>query len=74
MMATGFKKGKKFIPTKSNVLYKSSLSKDDMMGYNVKLRKMDKIKNPKRVVLKNGRHAVKGVGSDGTTIFKFVKA
>jgi len=72
----GYKKGGKFIPTGRNK-YKKSLSKSDMgmtMGYNVKLKRKEEIMNPKRVVLKNGRHAIKGVGSDGTVMFRFVKA
>ncbi len=68
----GFKKGGKFIPTGRNK-YKKSLSVSDVIGYNVKLKKKEKIQNPKSVVLKNGRHAIKGVGSDGTVMFRFVK-
>lgn len=69
----GYKKGGKFIPTGKS-RNKSSLTTSDVMGYNVKLKKKETIQNPKRVVLKNGRHAIKGVGSDGTVMFKFVKA
>ncbi len=69
----GYTKGKKFIPT-GKARSKSSLSTSDIIGYNVKLKRKEKILNPKRVILKNGRHAVKGVGSDGTVMFKFVKA
>lgn len=71
----GYKKGGKFIPTGRNK-YKKSLSMNDMeyTGYNVKLKKKEMIRNPKHVVLKNGRHAIKGIGSDGTVMFKFVKA
>ena len=68
----GYKKGGKFIPTQRNKAYKSSLSTSDVTGYNVKLKKKEKIQNPKHVTLKNGRHAIKGVGSDGTPIFRFV--
>ena len=67
----GHMKGKKFIPTgKSSTKGVSS----DTIGYNVKLKMKEKIRDPKRVVLKNGRHAIAGVGSDGTKMFKFVKA
>ena len=69
-MAKGFTKGKKFIPTSKSTKGVSS----DTIGYNVKLKTKEKIQNPKRVVLKNGRHAIAGVGSDGTKMFKFVKA
>ncbi len=47
---------------------------DNEIGYNVKLKKKEKILNAKHVVTKNGRHALKGVGSDGTVMYKFIKA
>lgn len=46
----------------------------DHIGYNVKLKKKEKIQNAKHVMTKNGRHAIKGVGSDGTIMYKFIKA
>ncbi len=67
----GYTKGKKFIPTGKST---SKSVSSDIIGYNVKLKRKEKILNPKRVILKNGRHAVKGMGSDGTVMFKFVKA
>jgi len=42
-------------------------------GYNVKLKRMEVIQNPQAKVLKNGRKAIVGHGSDGTPIYKFVK-
>lgn len=42
-------------------------------GFNVKLKKSEVIQNPKEVTLRNGRKAVRGVGSDGTPIFRFIK-
>jgi len=43
-------------------------------GFNVKLKKKEVIQNPREVTLKNGRKAVRGVGSDGTPIFRFIKS
>ncbi len=71
-MTKGFTRNGKFVPT-GKTRSKSALSTSDIIGYNVKLKKKEKIQNPKSVILKNGRHAVKGVGSDGTVMFKFVK-
>jgi len=45
----------------------------NVTGFNVKLKRKEVIQNPKHVTLSNGRKAVRGVGSDGTPIFKFVK-
>jgi len=42
-------------------------------GLNVRTKKMEVIKNPQLVTTKNGRKAIRGVGSDGTPIFRFVK-
>jgi len=70
-LTTGFKKGKKFIPTSRK---KGGISSGQVMGYNVKLRRKDVMHNTHPVVLKNGRHAIAGIGSDGTKMFKFVKA
>jgi len=42
-------------------------------GFNVKLKKSEVIQNPKEVTLGNGRKAIRGVGSDGTPIFRFIK-
>lgn len=42
-------------------------------GFNVKLRKKEVIQNPRIVTLKNKRKAIRGVGSDGTPIFRFIK-
>lgn len=69
-MVQGFKKGKKFIPTKKRSGVSSSIT--GLKGYNVKLKKSEVIRNPVKVTMKNGRHAVKGLGSDGTPIFRIV--
>ena len=53
---------------------KKTDSSSDHIGYNVKLKKKEKIQNAKHVMTKNGRHAIKGVGSDGTIMYKFIKA
>jgi len=44
----------------------------NVTGFNVKLRKKEKILKAKFVKMKNGRDAVKGVGSDGTGIFRII--
>jgi len=44
-------------------------------GYCLKCKKSVDIKNPQPVVMKNGKHATKGVCPNcGTTIFKIGKA
>jgi len=48
-------------------------AKSGITGFNVKLGKKEVIQNPREVTLSNGRKAVRGVGSDGTPIFRFVK-
>lgn len=45
-----------------------------MEGYCVKERMMREIKNPKEVILKNGRPAIQGTcASCGTKITRFIK-
>ena len=46
----------------------------NIIGYNVKLRKKEVIQDPRRVTTKNGKPAIKGHGSDGTTMMRFIKA
>lgn len=73
-MADGFKKGGKFHPISRKST--SALSSSDLKGttgFNVKLKKKEVIQNPKHVTLSNGRKAIRGFGSDGTPIFKFIK-
>ncbi len=74
-MGRGFKDNDgKFHPTEKK--HTSALSSSDLKGttgFNVKLKKNEVIQNPKHVTLSNGRKAIRGVGSDGTPIFRFVK-
>jgi len=42
-------------------------------GFNVKLKKIEVIQNPKIITTKNNRRAIAGIGSDGTKIFRFIK-
>ena len=64
------------MPTKKTT--KKPASKSDKIdlsnikGYNVKLRKTEKILDAKITTMKNGRKAVKGVGSDGTGMFRII--
>jgi len=44
-----------------------------LTAFNVKTRRKEVIKDPRRVTLKNGRKAVQGFGSDGTKLTRFVK-
>jgi len=44
----------------------------NMTAYNVKLKKSETIQNPTVVTMKNGRHAIKGTGSDGTGMFRII--
>lgn len=46
----------------------------NVIGYNVKLRKKEVIQDPRRVTTKNGKPAIKGHGSDGTGMMRFIKA
>ncbi len=48
-------------------------TKGGVTGFNVKLGRKEAIQNPREVTLRNGRKAIKGVGSDGTPIFRFIK-
>ena len=41
-------------------------------GYNVRLHKSEVIQNPIKIRMKNGMFAIKGHGSDGTTIHRFL--
>ncbi len=43
------------------------------MGFNVKTRKTEVIRNPKTITTSNGRKAIEGTGSDGTKIVRFIK-
>jgi len=74
-MARGFKDhGGKFHPTSRKST--SALSSSDLKGttgFNVKLGKKEVIQNPRHVTLSNGRKAIRGFGSDGTAIIRFVK-
>jgi len=45
---------------------------DNLIGYNVKLKKKEKILDAKLVTMKNGRKAVKGKGSDGTGMYRII--
>lgn len=51
---------------------KASVDLENIKGYNVKLRKKEKMKDAKFTTMKNGRLAVKGKGSDGTGMFRIV--
>ncbi len=44
-----------------------------LTGFNVKLKRSEVIQNPREVTFKNGRKAIRGVGSDGTPIFRIIK-
>jgi len=44
----------------------------NVIGFNLKTRKKEKILDPKLVELKNGRNAVKGHGKNGTKIFRII--
>jgi len=44
-----------------------------LTAFNVKTKRKEVIKDPRRVTLKNGRKAITGLGSDGTKLFRFVK-
>ncbi len=44
-----------------------------LTGFNVKLQKKEVIQNPREVTFSNGRKAIRGVGSDGTPIFRIIK-
>ena len=74
-MERGFKDNDgKFHPTSRKST--SALSSSDLKGttgFNVKLKKKEVIQNPRHVTLSNGRKAIRGVGSDGTPIFRFIK-
>lgn len=56
-----------------NGISSKKLDLSNVMGYNVKARKMERIQGAKIVTTKNHRKAVKGHGEDGTTIMKFIK-
>jgi len=43
-----------------------------LTGYNLKLKRKEVIQNPERVTLPNGAKAVKGIGSDGTPLFRII--
>ena len=45
---------------------------DNIIGYNMKTRKKEKILDPTLVEMKNGRKAVKGKGKDGTKMFRII--
>ena len=47
-------------------------SKGGVTGFNVKLGRKEVIQNPREVTFKNGRKAIRGVGSDGTPIFRII--
>lgn len=56
---------------------KSKNSKDDididnLIGYNMKTRKKEKILDPVLTTMKNGRKAVKGHGKNGTKMFRII--
>ena len=71
----GVDSANKLLRTKqTNELREKKTNFDNEIGYNVKLKKKEKILNAKHVTTKNGRHAIKGVGSDGTVMYKFIKA
>ncbi len=57
----------------SKQLRKIHADKGGLTGFNVKLGKKELIQNPREVTLSNGRKAIRGVGSDGTPIFRFIK-
>lgn len=44
-----------------------------LTGYNVKTKRKEVIKDPRRVTFKNGRKAIQGIGSDGTKLTRFIK-
>jgi hypothetical protein len=43
-----------------------------LTAFNLKLKKTEVIQNPREVTLPNGAKAVRGVGSDGTPLFRIV--
>lgn len=51
---------------------KNEIDIDNLMGYNMKTRKKEKILDPVLTTMKNGRKAVKGVGKDGTKMFRII--
>ncbi|MDF2424801.1 MAG: hypothetical protein OPY03_05845 [Nitrosopumilus sp.] len=57
---------------KSDQSRKDSVDLDNVTGYNVKSKMKERILNAKFVTMKNGRLAVKGVGSNGTGMFRII--
>jgi hypothetical protein len=51
---------------------KATINLDNVKGFNVKLRKKEKMRDAEFTTMKNGRLAVKGKGSDGTGMFRIV--
>jgi hypothetical protein len=45
---------------------------NNIIGYNVKSKKKEKILDAKLVTMKNGRKAVKGKGKDGTGMYRIL--
>jgi len=51
---------------------KASVDLDNLIGYNVKAKKKEKILDAKFTTMKNGRLAVKGHGKNGTGMYRII--
>lgn len=65
-------KSKKVTSRKRTPIAKKKVSVENVMGRCMRCRTQKIIMNPKQVILRNGRNAIKGECECGTKMFKFI--
>ena len=65
-------KSKKVTSRKRTPIAKKEVSVENVMGRCMRCKSQKIIMNPKQVILRNGRNAIKGECKCGTKMFKFV--